>query len=399
MGRSLRWTKDDLSPLRVSSTMKTILKFGVCAVAPTGRYGDHDEVYFRGDSHPVIHHFNLGDILLLQRLSRQAAKVNIERAVTSPRTANRVALTSLFPWITTKVITDVLHQEANGLARSGIVQLRKRLNRTEADVVFLAPDLASPDGHPAIWQKLLPHAVQEAANFDITRIYADLPDQPLPIETFVQVGFTVFSRETVWRLSRPRATPDVWPDVRAQSPQDEWGLTLLYGRAVPKPVQQAEGALSDERGYRSPILQGWLPGESVSFVLLAGDEIHGAMRITQGERGVWLDLWLDPQFEPGQLNQLIHFASSHLHRSGVSKPIYLGVRAYQGGMKEVLGDFGFAPVTDRVRLVKQVLAWAKVPQSQPVPALDVVREALPAAVPYPQAVGVGVGEASTRGRK
>ncbi|MBP7962164.1 MAG: hypothetical protein KBG20_17395 [Caldilineaceae bacterium] len=336
----------------------------------------------------MIRHFNLGDILLLQRLGRQAAILNIERAVTSPRQTNRVALTTLFPWLTTKVITHVLQQEANGLARSGIVQLRKRLNRAEADVVFLAPDLASSDGHPAIWQKLLPHAVQEAANLGISRVFVDLPDQPLPIETFCQVGFTVFTRETVWRLSRPRGTSDLWPDVRPQTAQDEWGMTQLYGRAVPKPVQQAEGAFSDERGYRSPIVQGWLPGESASFVLWAGDEIHGVLRITEGERGVWLDLWLDPHFQPDQLNQLIHFASSYLFRRRIYKPIYLGVRAYQGGMKGVLDDFGFAPVTDRVRLVKQVLAWAKAPQPQTIPALEAVREALPAAVPISKIVGI-----------
>ena len=335
----------------------------------------------------MIRHFNLGDILLLQRLGPQAAKLNIERAVTSPRTTSRVALTTFFPWITTKVITYVLQQDANGLARSGIVQLRKRLNRAEADVAFLAPDLASPDGHPAIWQKLLPHAIQEAANMGIARIYVDLPDQPLPIETFCQVGFTVFTRETVWRLSRPRSTSELWGNVRPQTAQDEWGLTQLYGRCVPKPVQQAEGALSEEQGYRLPIMQGWLPGESAGVVLVDRDEILGAMRITEGDRGVWLDLWLEPQFEPGQLNQLIHFASSHLYRRGVQKPIYVGVRAYQGGVKGVLSDFGFAPVTDRVRLVKQVLAWAKAPVVQPVPALDVVRgEALPAAVPYPHAM-------------
>ncbi len=100
----------------------------------------------------MIRHFQIGDIVRLQRLSRYAAILDIERAVISPRSPNRVAITHFFPWITTKVITEVLQQDANGLARSGIIQLRKRVNRDEADVVFLAPDLAAPRGHPAIWQ-------------------------------------------------------------------------------------------------------------------------------------------------------------------------------------------------------------------------------------------------------
>ena len=331
----------------------------------------------------MIRHFQIGDIVRLQRLSRHAAKLNIERAVTSPRTPNRVALTHFFPWITTNVITEVLQQDANGLARAGIIQLRKRLNRPEADIVFLTPDLAAPNGHPAIWQKLIPHAVHAATKMDILRVYVDLPDQPLPVETVSHVGFSLYCRETILRLSRPRPTADIWTDVRAETPQDAWALQQLYARSTPKPVQQAEGIQAESDESKPPILQGWLPGDSDGFVLLEQGEILGYLRITEGVRGVWLDVWLDPGFRPGQFNQLIHFASAHLHRTHVFKPIYIGVRDYQGGLKGVLGDFGFAPVTDRVRMVKHVMAWAKSPKAQTTPALDAVREALPAAVPLP----------------
>ncbi len=220
----------------------------------------------------------------------------------------------------------------------------------------------------------------------ISRIYVDLPDQPLPVETFANVGFTLFTRETILRISQPRLAADIWTDVRPKSSKDEWALQQLYARSTPKPVQQAEGA-STESETKAPILQSWLPGETCGFVLLDKGEIRGYLRMTEGIRGVWLTLWLDPKFKPGQLNQLIHFASAYLHEKGVAKPIYVGVRDYQGGVKGVLGDFGFAPVTDRVRMVKHVMAWAKAPQAVTSPALDAVREAMPAAMPIPKTVG------------
>ena len=52
-------------------------------------------------------------------------------------------------------MTYVLRQEENGLARAGFLQIEVRPERTEADVVLLTPALAAPQGHPAIWQKLL----------------------------------------------------------------------------------------------------------------------------------------------------------------------------------------------------------------------------------------------------
>ena len=80
--------------------------------------------------------------------------------------------------------------------RDGFLQVQKRPGRPELDIVRLAPGLDARRGHPAIWEKLLSHHTYEAANRRIERIYADVPDQPLPVSTFTHAGFRTYDRQT-----------------------------------------------------------------------------------------------------------------------------------------------------------------------------------------------------------
>ena len=66
-----------------------------------------------------------------------------------------------------------------------------------------APSLDAPEGHPAIWTKLLSTYLHDVMPQGILRIYADVLDQPLPVNTFAGVGFQVYSRQTIWRLFTP----------------------------------------------------------------------------------------------------------------------------------------------------------------------------------------------------
>ena len=96
--------------------------------------------------------------------------------------------------------------------------MQKRPGRPEADILLLAPALDTTWGHPAIWQKLLSHAINEAPHQGLARLYADVPDQPLPVNTFSHVGFRVYTRQTIWRLSavggvaNTAASPAIGPE-------------------------------------------------------------------------------------------------------------------------------------------------------------------------------------------
>lgn len=69
------------------------------------------------------------------------------------------------------------------------------------DILVLAPALDTRTGHPAIWEKLLAHCIVEGTQEGTTRIYADVPDQPLLVNTFAHVGFGVLRGQAFWRLA------------------------------------------------------------------------------------------------------------------------------------------------------------------------------------------------------
>ncbi|HXF61255.1 MAG TPA: hypothetical protein VNK95_06540 [Caldilineaceae bacterium] len=257
--------------------------------------------------------------------------------------------------------------------------MQKRPGRPELDIVRLAPGLDTPRGHPAIWEKLLAHHNAVAAQQQIARIYVDVPDQPLPVHTFNHVGFRTYTRQTIWRLTAFDAAgviPEAGEAIRPQSRLDEWPLQQLYSRTVPETVQVAEGMHTDQP-VKPPILDWWYAGTYSSYVLERRGEIVGAVQIAQGQGGYWLQLWADMYDpNPSVVHQLLRYALSKVRRSAVSQPVYIGVCDYHGGLGAILSDYGFAPFTDRAKMVKHVLQWVREPALEMTP----LREAAPHAV-------------------
>jgi len=332
----------------------------------------------------VIRSFQLGDIFLIQGLSRVATKLNTIQDLLQPYSALGMALTAvLLHWDETKVLTYVLHQHQHKLAHTGFLQAKKRFGRPEADLLLLAPALDTSRGHPAIWEKLLSHYIIEAMQQRIMRLYVDVPDQPLPVASFTHVGFKVYTRQTIWRLS---AAGIEWfghqasGTIRPQQKEDEWALRRLYDRVTPKSVQQAEGQQMHEV-VKPPILDWWQSSTRTSFVLVEKNQIEGCIRIGYGQQGVWLQLWLDTTTpDSARIHQLVRYALTEISNHHVHKPIYIGVRDYHGALGTVLSDYGFAPFTDRAKMVKHLVQWVKVTESSLAPVLESVPEAV--AAPY-----------------
>lgn len=316
----------------------------------------------------MIRPFQPGDTFLLQRLQRQAPKLNVAQSLLQPRSPVWAALTARNPWNHAKVATYVLHQNGHGLARSGFLQAQRRSGRGEVDILLLAPALDTRTGHPAIWEKLLAHCIVEATQGGASRIYADVPDQPLLVNTFGHVGFGAYTRQTVWRLAtdevidNPAAqnqTTQKAVHVRPAQRSDEWELLRLYARVTPKAVQAAEGVLTDT-AIRPPILEWWSGGDVQTFVCGDGggtaEALSGCLRVVRSRTGVWMQLWADAHRADADVAQaLLHVglraAQAHRRRT----PIYMPVREYQAGLGPLLNDLGFAPFADHATMVKHLL--------------------------------------------
>jgi hypothetical protein len=334
----------------------------------------------------VIRPFQFGDIVLIQRLGRQSTKLNTVQALLQPQSALWASLSAMAPWNEAKTATYVLRQPGHGLVGTGYLQAQKRPGRPEAQILSLAPGLDTARGHPVIWEKLLAHYCALAAQHQIARIYVDVPDQPLPVHTLSHVGFRTYARQTIWRLARHELTSPhltIPAEIRPQTKADEWALGQLYARTVPRSVQLAEGILSDTPP-KPPILEWWEAGACSSYVLEVRGEVVGAVQIVQGARGYWLQLWAD-FYQPDQqiVHQLVRQGLAVVARRAVHMPVYVGVQDYHGGLGATLAEYGFAPITDRAKMVRPVMQWVREPALEPVARLEAVPRVIAAPFTLP----------------
>jgi hypothetical protein len=244
----------------------------------------------------------------------------------------------------------------------GYLQARKRPGRPEVEITSLAPALDTARGHPAIWEKLLSYYNSVAAQQQVARIYVDVPDQPLPVNTFSHVGFRTYTRQSIWRLARHDLSTYPHPitaHIRPQNKADEWALRMLYARTVPQSVQSAEGT-NGPTPTTPPILDWWQVGACSSFVLEQRGDVLGCVQIVHGERGYWLQLWAD-FYNPDSyvVHQLLRHSLATIAQRSAYQPIYVGVCDYHGSLGALLADYGFAPITDRAKMVKPVMQWVR----------------------------------------
>jgi hypothetical protein len=328
----------------------------------------------------------------MQRLQWQATRFSVNQAFLKPRSPFWSALTAVKPWDSAKTVTYVLRQNGHGIARAGLLQAQRRPNRPEADILLLAPALDTRTGHPAIWEKLLAHYLNEAVQQQTQRIYADVPDQPLLESTFAHVGFRTYSRQTVWRL--PGGALDGWTArgknaVRPRTRTDEWGLIQLYARCTPDRVQLAEGAGATPEG-RPPILDWCHGGESQQYVLASSGVVLGSVRVVVGDTGALLECWAEPgRSGSDEWAQLLGAGLSALTGRRKRLPVYVAVKEFQGGLAPVLADAGFAPFADHARMVRQTVQRVVGTESVRMSALEAIPEALTTFRPLPDATAPG----------
>lgn len=326
----------------------------------------------------MIRPFKIGDLVLVQRLHRQATKLNILQALLEPQATTWLALHTLKPWSDNRQSTYVLRQTGHMLARAGMLQAEQRgaNGNGEARLVQVAPALDTPRGHPAVWEKLLAHYLHDAAQRGVVRVFADVPDQPLPVTTLAHVGFHVYQRMAIWRLTAQDAGEFLEPalfTMRPQKREDEWALLRLYSRITPKAVQLAEGVIGS--AVPAPILGGWYHGDVRGYVLLDKDDVAGCVQVAVGRLGVWMQVWCDySRPDSVYLRQLVRQGLIAARRSGLRQPLYVGVAEHQGGLPSVLADFGFAPFTDRACMVRPLAQRVVEKEPQRVTVREVMPE-------------------------
>ena len=313
--------------------------------------------------------FGLRDVPLVYSLQRSGAPLDLESAIVEPIRPLTTAMRNYLGQMVgqQREMTFVVRGQRDGQKLRGFVQMRTRLTRPEADIVFLAPSLGGRRNAASrdVWEELLSHACQQAGMQQRQRVFAKLrAGDSDSIEAFRRVGFTIYAQEMVYRLDRlPVAVPPTLLSLRPYETRDNWGIQRLFCHAAPRGVQQVECQAG----------QGWaLPGVSLErraqrLVWEVTSEVRGYVSLRRGVHGHWLRVLIDHD-DRENAEALILTALAHIGPS--LRPVYSSVRGYEPDLQYALQHLGFRQQAEQLLMVKTtvvpikepVLAWLPVPE-------------------------------------
>ena len=147
---------------------------------------------------------------------------------------------------------------------------------------------STPRPDTQLFGRSLSQYAQEAARLHIERIYADVPDQPLPVNTLTHVGYRTYSRQTIWRLSAQGVedyTRGNNVEIRPQVKADEWALKQFYRRIVPEaiPISRGHGVLGDAASADSGLVA-WR--RHSTYLLVERGEVRARFRSHRAETAI-----------------------------------------------------------------------------------------------------------------
>ncbi|MCS7222093.1 MAG: hypothetical protein RML36_01435 [Anaerolineae bacterium] len=321
----------------------------------------------------MIRAFGLRDSLFVHRLQKRGVRLDMDQAMVCYCSPLWTALATPIPWYVNGVATYILRAQVHGRRLDGFIQVRRRADRSEADLIFLSPDLGEEEA-PEIWRRLLQYSYQKACANGIQRLYASLPDGTEELRLLREASFSLYTREEFFRLN---CTADsYWPasseGIRPLREWDSWQLRRLYAQYTPQPVQLAEGALGGEG--RPPFLANVDWADAQSYALAEGEDIGGVIQLLTGPAGCLLRLWGDTM-DRARMGRLLDWGIAMAMRIA-KQPIYLAVRDYQGGLLGLLEERNFEHVGRGARLVKYLVRAERVPVADMVSALEPRAEAI-----------------------
>jgi hypothetical protein len=345
------------------------------------------QLLFNQEGDFLIKSFSLHNVLLILKLQRKGVPLDPERALTQPVSPLRAALATKFSFCfphSADICTYVLCGSKRGPQLSGFAQIEQRRERPEANVIYLAPSLSETNNAQTTLYHLLRYLCIQASERGTQRLFASIAEGSQEIEVFRQVGFSVYTREDIFRLETSavkdsKRGPDA-PDhvsgvvVRRRHSRDNWALQRLYAAITPRLVQQAEGLTPREWGPGPNHWFDWTRKEEYVLENSQG-ESRGYLQISEGSIGHWLKLALHPHlYRAGK--ELLDYGLSLL-LTYPPLPIHCSVREYEGGMSALLEAQGFKAFERRAIMVKHTSVRVREPDLKLAPILEKRAEVTP----------------------
>lgn len=201
-----------------------------------------------------------------------------------------------------------------------------------AHFTFLAPveQLRSPH-LPELLESLIIRIGARGAN----SLIADVDVDSEAFAALKEAGFSIYSRQRIWRLNRRLPAQAPASSWRPAESADSLSVNLLCGSLVPGLIQQVEPT----------------PWDSLSGqVLYQQGELRAYADIRSGPRGTWLQpfVHLDVQEPQANLGQLLAALAPRRKR-----PLYVCLRSYQEWLEPALRDLGAEEGPHQAVMVKR----------------------------------------------
>ncbi len=281
----------------------------------------------------MIRPFDWRDVALLHRIRNRGICMDSQLAYTSGAQAMQSALRDLFA-LHRNACTLVLRPE-DGDDEPVIGQYHHHPGRSFARLTFLGP-------HESISEmrgiRLLEALADAAGRNGALSIVAEIDEKDEALEGLRHAGFAIFARQRIWRLNNrvemnKHSPKNTW---RKEREEDESAILHLHSGLIPSLVQQVEPPeVHDGNG----------------LVYWEGDELLGYYHVRRGSRGNWVQ----PYFHPAAvLSDGLLSAGFEEFVTRDSKPLFVCVRSYQGGIGGVLESLGFEQCVDEAVMVKRL---------------------------------------------
>ncbi len=317
----------------------------------------------------MIRRFNLSDILLVRRLQEKVACLDLETALLWSPAPLSLALLECLSFTQGRSTTFVEDDHSVDQRAAGFLQAWDRAGSLSCDVEFVSPFLDGSTATAQLWDDLLQHLSVVKGESGLQRIFAKVPDDGQSVEVFRHAGFSAYARRYVLRLDQPSRhlpTPGS-KHLRPAEEHDASALKRLRSSLTPRLVQQMEGGTEVERDLTA-LLPWWMSREMSEYVWEDSGEIRAHLRIFTGQDGHWLRVLLEPRASEDAelvLSELLSMLAPTPER-----PLYCGVREYEGGLRPTMENLGFAPLTSELLMTRQTTAPARIPAEKLSPALE-----------------------------
>lgn len=284
----------------------------------------------------MLRPFTIADLGALRTAQSQALYLNSQLLLTAgPRAAlARAVLSPLAPF--TGVFTYICTPNGSGAL---IGQVHHNSGSPAAFCTLLAPRTAINGAAAA---ELLEYMLKRVGERGAHALLVESDEDDPVLVALRQAGFTIYARQTIWRLER---TPNPVGPTTAWRPtllRDKLPIQLLRNSLMPGQVQQAESVEAKQ-----------LDG----YVYYQDGELLAFAEVRRGRHGIWLQPFVRLDAEP--LEELTGALIAKL-RPRASRPVYVCLRSYQDWLGAPLEKLGGQPSPRQVAMIKRTVIPLKV---------------------------------------